>query len=95
MNANLFYNLYRFRSCRELFVEMKNMPYALVKGEALSYLAYGKAGERQYADIDILIPQNKIGEMEEILSRNGFQITDGNRQNRIYVVKFSSGFAME
>lgn len=45
----------RYKKSIDVFKCMKYIPYAVVKGEALSIQAYGKVGQRQGGDIDILI----------------------------------------
>ncbi len=37
---------------RSVFEDIKNLNYALIKGDILSYLAYGNFGYRFYHDVD-------------------------------------------
>lgn len=83
MNSELLLNMYKFAACKKLFSEMKDLPYAVVKGEVLSLMIYNEEGHRQYTDIDILIPREKICELERCLKENGFISTDNSRENRI------------
>lgn len=45
-----------------------NIPYALVKGEALSIQAYNKPGLGQLGDIDILISRRNVKGLEHLLN---------------------------
>lgn len=51
-----------------------NVPYAVIKGEPLSVLAYGTNGMREYADVDILVDKKNLKIMEDILLANGYDI---------------------
>lgn len=63
-----------------------NIPYALVKGEALSIQAYNKPGLRQLGDIDILISRRNVKELEHLLIENGFLCLSSGRENRIFSI---------
>lgn len=56
---------------RKVFKEL-NCNYALVKGEALSLLCYGRPGMRISSDIDILVDRKNVVHVEHILLQNGF-----------------------
>lgn len=58
---------------RGLFEGLKDIPYAYIKGEALSVTAYGDFGYRDYHDLDILINRRDIKKLEEIMLENGFE----------------------
>lgn len=83
MDADLLYNMYRFSKCKEFFCDIRDIPYAMVKGEALSLAAYKALGKRRYVDIDILVPKGYIELIEECLSGRGFVPVDRNRQDRL------------
>jgi hypothetical protein len=46
---------------------LQSLPYALIKGEALSNLAYRKFGVRYFSDIDILLPRYWVRQLETAL----------------------------
>lgn len=83
-------NKIRYYECKNVFDCMKSMAYAVVKGEPLSLLAYGKIGQRSSSDIDILVSKENISILEDILRRNGFAYsTDITREERIFYVSQS------
>ena len=49
----------RYNESKSFFEFLNNniIPYVVVKGEPLSFLAYNESGKRKSADIDILIPK--------------------------------------
>ena len=47
-------------------------PYAIIKGEVLSVLAYGKEGCRHTGDIDVLINKKDTCFLADVLKRHGF-----------------------
>lgn len=57
--------------------------YALIKGESLSLLAYGKAGKRISSDIDILIPRHSLHVLEKELAVKGYKthLTSSKQRN--------------
>ena len=74
-------SLYLFSQTKELWQNSILIPYSLIKGDALSYLAYQSLGRRKYSDIDILIPRCNMKPFEKILISAGFRSTiDLNNQ---------------
>lgn len=63
-----------FMQLRPVFelMEKENIVYAIIKGQILSKIAYGKEGYRDSSDIDILISSEDINRVFEILEKNGF-----------------------
>ena len=57
---------------RSVFEDIKNLNYALIKGDILSYLAYGNFGYRFYHDVDFLLPHEDIMNLKETLYKHGF-----------------------
>ena len=51
----------------KLLSEKATFPYAVVKGEVLSVLAYGAAGLRHNGDIDVLVDKKDLKALEKIL----------------------------
>lgn len=63
-----------------------NCPYAIIKGEPLSLLAYSKCGRRISQDIDILIPKQSLEEIENFFKNNGFEESSSNRMKKVFAV---------
>lgn len=73
--AGMLKNKIRYYECHQLFKRMEDIPYAIVKGEALSLAAYSKTGERNSSDIDILISKKYISLLESLLVECGFEMS--------------------
>ena len=85
-------SLYLFSQTKELWQNSIQIPYSLIKGDALSYLAYQSLGRRKYSDIDILIPRCNMKPFEKILISAGFRSTidmNNQRNTRIFCVSQS------
>jgi len=65
-------SLIAYKKLDQLFISLNNKRYAIIKGEPLSFLAYGKVGNRTTNDIDILVHKNDLSDTENILNFNGF-----------------------
>lgn len=55
------------------FNDIKDLSYCVVKGEALSILAYGNVGMRSSSDIDILISRKDIKYIVSCLKKYGYK----------------------
>lgn len=75
-----------YKACEELFAELSEIKYALVKGDALSIQIYGKTGMRNYSDIDILIMREDIAKVEAALHKCGFVPLDKSRESRLMLL---------
>lgn len=84
---------FRYNNCKKIFDHLNNsMPYAVIKGAALSNSIYGKPFYRLSGDIDILVSRENTNKIAEILAENGFQqgrvvneeITPSSREDIIY-----------
>lgn len=73
----------------KLLSEKADFPYAVVKGEVLSVLAYGAAGLRHSGDIDVLVDKKDLKALEKILREDGFESADLTRQEKIVARAFS------
>ena len=62
----------RFCTCKPIFDEMTRIPYAVVKGAALSRAAYGDATMRQSGDMDLLISRTHLEEVKRLFLQHGF-----------------------
>jgi len=69
---NVIFNIIRYNGMEEVLKQINALPYAIIKGEPLSVLAYKKIGMRRSGDIDILVPRQYIADLEKILTNNGF-----------------------
>ncbi len=63
-----------YSRCSGMLNQLGNgdIPYALIKGEPLSIMAYERSGLRQYQDIDILVSRDNLEVVESILQKIGF-----------------------
>lgn len=55
-----------------LFQALSNINYAHIKGDCISLMAYGKLGQRQFSDIDLLVSREDLYKVEAVLEQNGF-----------------------
>lgn len=88
---NLIEGKFVYKNLSPLLNNMKPYPYAVVKGEPLSIMAYQKNGMRFYNDIDILVPRNILKSFENFFQKNGFNNTYSNysRADRIFLLSNS------
>lgn len=63
--------------------------YAMIKGEALSILAYQKTGIRHYSDIDILIDRKNLDIVQKRLNDEGFDSVSNSRANKVLLLTSS------
>ncbi len=68
----------RHRQVAEVLSEVK-VPYAIIKGEALSYHAYGKFGKRRSSDVDILVSRKNRDVIRDAFLRHGFSMKGKTR----------------
>lgn len=98
MESNVI-NLLAHKKLDPVFKELTSYEYAVIKGEALSMMAYGKVGKRTSTDIDILISKNNLVAIENILTKYGYYSQWSNaskftqRQNRILCISSSHQIA--
>ena len=76
----------RYRTAAPIFNALAEHPYAIVKGEALSQIAYGKFGARKSGDIDILLPRSGVKFLESVLIENGFKTNELNATDLLLVL---------
>ena len=77
-----------YKECFEV-VKRFNFPYAIIKGEALSLMAYGELGKRNSQDIDLLISPKYIGIAKVILNDNGFYYIIKNKYDKVLTLSMS------
>ena len=63
--------------------------YVLIKGEALSMMAYGKEGQRNTTDIDILTSRGNVSKIEKLLRDEGYEQENNTRESRIFCLSNS------
>ena len=80
---------------QESYIQLKELSsvvklhYAIIKGEVLSKQAYAKNGFRKSSDIDILISRKNINELEQDLSKCGFNNSTQARSDKITLLSAS------
>ena len=84
----LYQNRYHFSKINGILTKL-NIPYAIVKGESLSILAYGKEGKRSSKDIDFLVSRSDLKFIEEILDKMGYFQRTLSRELRIMMLSHS------
>ena len=83
---NQFIRQRHYNKCVELFDELCEYNYALVKGEPLSKLAFNCLNERCSSDIDILIPKKYINNIEKLLSKHNFYSSRNTHGDRVMML---------
>lgn len=68
-------NTITYLTLKNFFDSISNIPYAIIKGEPLSILAYGEEGHRVSHDIDLLVSKANLPLVEKELSRYDFRDT--------------------
>lgn len=81
--------LIRYTNIKNVISQFGSIDYAIIKGEPLSYFAYGAFGQRESNDIDILIPHKSLDTVQSILIKNGFSTYELDRQDKITMATFS------
>ena len=84
LKSKLYFKL--FESALE---DMKNIKYAIIKGDALSILAYNRPGARYFNDIDILIDKDNLEYLKKILKKHGFEKINDSRYNDVFFSSYS------
>lgn len=79
----------QFQYVLSLFGEKVHQPYVIVKGEVLSYQAYGATGRRHFGDIDILIDRKDLSAVTKVFLEDGFETNMLTREQEIVAKAFS------
>lgn len=98
---NSIRNNQRYQVCKDIISELNGIPYANIKGAALSSRICGNPAYRLSGDIDLLISPNYSDKLKEILINNGFvqgrlvgdTIVPFTRKELIYQKSFSHQLA--
>ncbi|TAH75124.1 MAG: hypothetical protein EWM47_00160 [Anaerolineaceae bacterium] len=84
MNGRLLYFF-----AKSFLKKISCLDYVLIKGEALSMMAYGKEGQRNTTDIDILTSRENVAKFEKILLDEGYEQDNNTRESRIFCLSKS------
>ena len=79
----------KYKNTSSVFAPLSSAHYSVIKGEALSMLAYGEAGMRHTGDIDLLISRANLSLFEKILKQNGFTTREQPRSDRVMMMAYS------
>lgn len=73
-----------YHTLRDFFRDIQDMNYAIIKGEALSLMAYGGTGYRLCTDVDLLILKKDLYRFDSLLKKYGFKqySENGNQEAR-------------
>lgn len=70
--SSLMYERWFKEILHQLLIDLRDFPYAMIKGPILSLQAYDDVCARNYHDIDFLIPKEMRKDFLLILKKNGF-----------------------
>lgn len=91
-NIEFLFDLYSkcyYDSSRQLLKKIGVSNFAIIKGEPLSFLAYGEFGKRSSSDIDILVSKATLTKVEKILTENGYTSVTHSRADRVLMLAYS------
>ena len=91
-NLDALYSIsskYHYLYSRQLLFKICTTNSAVIKGEPLSLLAYGKYGKRCSNDIDILMSKDELQTVEKLLSSNGYSSSACSRADRVLMLACS------
>lgn len=80
------------KTYQEIFAFLASLTdyyYAVVKGEILSFMAYGEFGMRNSSDVDILVSKETLPKVEKILEENGYATISHSRADHVIMLTFS------
>ena len=70
-------------------LNLRDIPYANIKGEVLSLYAFGRYGQRSYGDIDILVSRKNLHKLENMLMQYGYTSTTKTRADKVLMISAS------
>lgn len=79
----------RYREIIRLLNTSFPYEYALIKGEALSILAYGCEGKRHLGDVDLLVTKDTVSELIRVLEEHGYTPVDNEREGQVSALLYS------
>ena len=91
----------RYKVCKKVFEDLNDIPYAHIKGAALSERIYGNPAYRMSGDIDLLVTPEYSDKVKSVLLENRFvqgrlsgdKIVPYSRRELIYQKSFSHQLA--
>ncbi len=89
--ANIFETIskIRYQDTSDFFLKAHSLNYAVIKGAALSRLAYGNPGKRESVDIDLLISRRSLHDIEKLLNQSHFHSMSTSRIDRVLMISSS------
>lgn len=60
----------------------RGVPFTAFKGPALAITLYGDLASREYNDLDLLVPENRVDDAEDVLASLGYTPPQGDRAFR-------------
>lgn len=60
----------------------RGVPFTAFKGPALALALHGDLADREYNDLDLLVPEHRIGDAEDVLASLGYNPFQGDRAFR-------------
>lgn len=84
LKSKLFYHYFE-----PIAEGLSEINYAVIKGEPLSYYAYGDFGKRYFNDIDILVSKEDIKFVRTVLEEYSFVPLSNDRFSRAFCLGFS------
>ncbi len=79
----------QFKYVLSLLAAKFPQPYVIVKGEVLSYQAYGAPGRRHFGDVDILVDRKDLTAVTKVFHEDGFETNVLTREQEIVAKAFS------
>ena len=70
-------------------LNLRDFPYANIKGEVLSLYAFGQYGQRSYGDIDILVSRKNLHILEDMLMQYGYTSPTKTRAEKVLMISAS------
>ena len=62
--------------------DVKEIPFVTFKGPALAIALYGDLAHREYNDIDVLVPEHRLDDAEDVVASLGYRNSQGERAFR-------------
>lgn len=88
INAECIASYVIYREIKNI-LKVASFPICVIKGKVLSMQAYNNSMERQSGDVDILIPRNRIKDIEKILSLHKYVTKEISRSEKILCLSSS------
>lgn len=86
---NIIASMITYTNLKDIFSKLENYKYAIIKGEPLSYYAYGAFSQRVVRDIDFLTLKTNAPKIEAIIKEGNEVLNKSTRTQDIYYNTFS------